>query len=78
MHSRTTLFDIEPGLARMLEAPAATDPAGIDAFTSEWLISEIMQDDPGLTRAEAIALIGEAEREAKAGGFCQDVGRHGA
>lgn len=69
MQSRTTLFDIEPGLARMLEAPAATDPAGIDAFTSEWLIAEIMQDDPGLTRADAIALIREAEREAMEAGL---------
>ena len=38
----------------------------IEASRREWMVSELMRDDPTLTRDQALALIAEAEREAVA------------
>jgi hypothetical protein len=66
-----TLRAISPDLAEILDAATVhdTDPAGIEAFTSEWMINEILRDDPSLTREQAIALARQSEREAAEGGL---------
>lgn len=66
-----TLRGISPDLAEILDNAHAhgADPSGMDAFTSDWLISETMRDDPTLTRGQAIAIIRQAEAEAAAGGL---------
>lgn len=71
MQSDLTLRTISPDLAEILDTTAGhqADPAGMEAFTSEWLINETMLDDPSLTREQAIACIRQAELEAAAGGL---------
>lgn len=63
--------EISPDLADILDAAThhGADPAGIDEFTSEWLINETMLNDPTLTRDQAIAEIRRAAIEAAEGGL---------
>lgn len=66
-----TLRALSPDLADILDQATqhAADPAGIEAFTEDWLINELMRDDPSLTREAAIAQIREGEQAAIEGGF---------
>ena len=69
--SDLTLRTISPDLAEILDTATShdADPAGIEAFTTDWLIGEVMRDDPSLTREQAMTLIRQAEAEAADGGL---------
>lgn len=71
MQPDLSLRAISPDLADILDTAAGheADPAGIEAFTSEWLINETLREYPHLTRDEALALARQAEAEAAEGGL---------
>lgn len=66
-----TLRSISPDLAEILDTASAhdADPSRIEAFTSEWMIGELMKDEPGLTREQAIEQIRDGERAAREAGL---------
>jgi len=71
MQPDLSLRTISPDLADILDTAAGhdADPAGIEAFTSEWLINETLREYPDMTRDQALALIRQAETEASEGGL---------